>query len=365
MVGTKSSGLDIDLGNHCSALAYGWARRTFDTRQGLPGMPLAGLDGQFSNVMDFGGVRIAMTSDGIGTKTEIAERVGKFDTLGFDLVAMVVDDLAANGIEPVNLTNILDVDRLDVQVVDDLMRGLHDAARAANIAVVGGEIAELGSRVGGWGDGMHFNWCAAAMGVLAPGQNPIDGSAIRPGDVVIALQSKGFRSNGFSLVRKVLEGELGPNWHDAAYDAHQTWGQVTLTPSRLYSPLITFLRQKGFDLHGISHITGGGIPDKFARILKGNGLGAHLTNLFPPHAFMTRLQQMGNLPEEQVYRLWNMGNGMLLVVDPGDVTPVMMAIHEAGYPAMPAGVVLPEPVIRIAGKGAHASEIEYIRAPKS
>lgn len=365
MVGTTSSGLDIDLGNHCSALAYGWARRTFDTRRGLAGEPLAGMDGQFSNVMNFGGVRIAMTSDGIGTKTEIAERVGKFDTLGFDLVAMVVDDLAANGIEPVNLTNILDVDRLDVAVVDALMKGLHDAARAANIAVVGGEIAELGSRVGGWGNGMHFNWCAAAMGVLSPGQEAISGSAVRPGDVVIALASKGFRSNGFSLVRKVLEGELGPNWHDAAYDAHQTWGQVTLTPSRLYSPLITHLRQRGFDLHGISHITGGGIPDKFARILKVNGLGAYLPNLFSPHPFMSKLQAMGSLPEEQVYRLWNMGNGMLLVVDPGDVLPVLMAIHETGYPAMPAGVVIPEPVIRIAGKGVFAAEIEYQRAPKA
>lgn len=365
MVGSKSSGLDIDLGNHCSALAYGWARRTFDTRRGLAGMPLAGMDGQFSNVMDFGGVRIAMTSDGIGTKTEIAERTGIYDTLGWDLVAMVVDDLAANGIEPVNLTNILDVDRLDADIVDKLMKGLHDAARAANIAVVGGEIAELGNRIGGWGNGMHFNWCAAALGMLQPGQDPVDGSRIRPGDVVIALRSRGFRSNGFSLVRKVLEGELGPNWHDARFDADHTWGQVTLTPSRLFCPLITHLRQQGFDLHGISHITGGGIPDKFARILKGNKLGAYLPNLFPPHPFMLRLQEMGNIPEEQVYRLWNMGNGMLLVVDPGDVWPILMDIHETGYEAMPAGVVLPDPVIRIVGKGARAAEITYDRAPKA
>ena len=107
--------------------------------------------------MDFNGVKIGMTSDGIGTKIELAERTGIYNTIGFDLVAMVADDLAANGIETVNLSNILDVDFLDADIVDQLMEGLYKAAKFANITVTGGEIAELGSRIGGYGDRMHFN----------------------------------------------------------------------------------------------------------------------------------------------------------------------------------------------------------------
>jgi len=328
-------------------------------------MPVPGMDGQFSNVMDFGGVRIAMTSDGIGTKTEIAERTGVYDTLGFDLVAMVVDDLAANGIEAVNLTNILDVDQLETEIVDELMRGLCTAAKVANVTVVGGEIAELGGRVGGWGRRMHFNWCAAALGMLSVGQDPIDGSSICPGDAVISLRSRGFRSNGFSLVRKVLGDVYGPDWHMVGYDDDRTWGQIALTPSIIYAPLITQLRQRGFDIHGISHITGGGIPDKFARILRAKGLGAYLPDLFPAHPFMSRLQKMGDIPEEQAYRLWNMGNGMLVVVNPDSLSTIVRAIGEAGYEARCAGSVVAEPVIRIVGKGAKPAELSYDRSPKA
>jgi len=188
---------------------------------------------------------------------------------------------------------------------------------------------------------------------------------MKPGDAVIALRSRGFRSNGFSLVRKVLEAQLGPNWHNEKFEDGRTWGEVALTPSIIYSPLVSHLRDRGFDLHGVSHITGGGVPDKFGRILKVNGLGAFLPNLFDPHPFMKHLQGLGQLPEEQVYRLWNMGNGMLLVVDPGDLAPVLMAIHETGYQAMPAGEITPDPVIRIMGKGAAPAELSYVRAPKA
>ncbi|MFH1465496.1 MAG: AIR synthase related protein [Pseudomonadota bacterium] len=151
------SGLDTRLGDACSRAAYGWAKKSFANRAGRMGFPVFKAEGGFSNLMDYGGLRLAMTSDGIGTKVELAERLGVYDTLGHDLVAMTCDDLAAAGVEPVNLSNILDVDRLDEAVVDSLMRGLHAAAGVAGIAVVGGEIAELGDRIGGWGTGMHFN----------------------------------------------------------------------------------------------------------------------------------------------------------------------------------------------------------------
>ncbi|MDZ7821846.1 MAG: AIR synthase related protein [Candidatus Marinimicrobia bacterium] len=184
-------------------------KKPFGNRPAGEGSPVPGLDGAFSNIMDFRGVKIGMSSDGIGTKIEVAERTGIYDTLGYDLIAMTADDLAANGMETVNLTNILDVDHLDHAVVDALMRGLHDAAGVANIVITGGEIAELGGRICGYGRGMHFNWCAAGTAVLPEGTEPVDGSGISAGDSVIALKSRGFRSNGFSLLRNVMRERSG------------------------------------------------------------------------------------------------------------------------------------------------------------
>ncbi|MFH1807718.1 MAG: AIR synthase related protein, partial [Pseudomonadota bacterium] len=207
------SGLDIDLGDRCSHDAYAWARRSFGQRQGRAG-EIIDLDASFSTGLRFGAERLAMTSDGIGTKVELAERCGVYDSLGHDLVAMVVDDLVCNGVEPCALSNILDVDRLHEPTVDALMRGLHDAAALARVAVVGGEIAELGTRIGGWGPGMHFNWCATALGVLPGGRTPVDGSRVEVGDAVLALHSVGFRSNGFSLARRILQRQFGERWHE-------------------------------------------------------------------------------------------------------------------------------------------------------
>jgi len=264
---------------------------------------------------------------------------------------MVVDDLAANGIEPTGLSNILDVDHLEESTVDLLMKGLHDAALAAGIAVTGGEIAELGDRISGWGDGMHFNWCATAIGILPPYAEPIDGTAVRPGDHVIALRSAGFRSNGFSLVRRVMQQKHGDDWHQADCDG-RTWGEVLLTPSRIYAGYLSNLAAAGTRPSGIAHVTGGGIAGNLARVLAPTNLGAHLDNLFLPHEFMARLQQLGDIPDRQAYELWNMGNGMLLVTSPPETEAVLEAMERADVEARVAGIIMDKPGIEIATKTA-------------
>ncbi|MCK4813771.1 MAG: phosphoribosylformylglycinamidine cyclo-ligase, partial [Candidatus Marinimicrobia bacterium] len=308
MLKITQSGVDIDLGNQCSRKAYSWAKKTFSNRPAGEGNPELDVDGSFSNIMNFRGVKIGMASDGIGTKIELAERTGIYDTLGYDLIAMTADDLAANGMETVNMTNILDVDHLDHDIINELMRGLHAAAAFAKVVITGGEIAELGNRINGYGDKMHFNWCAAGISMLPEGMKPIDGSEIQSGDTVIALKSRGFRSNGYSLLRRIMEDKFGPTWHNAPY-YDGTWGEVLLTPSLIYSPLIAALRKTGHDLKGITHVTGGGLGDNFARVLKVSGNGAELTDIFEPLSFMPEIQRIGKVSEEQAYRLWNMGNG--------------------------------------------------------
>jgi len=360
---TKQSGTDIDLGNRCSRIAYNWAKKTFANREPGTGNPLMNMDGGFANVMDFGGVKIGMSSDGIGTKIELAERSGIYHTLGFDLIAMVADDLAANGLETVNLSNILDVDHLDADIVDELMRGLHEAANFARITVTGGEIAELGSRIGGWGDRMHFNWGATGIGMLPAGQEIINGAAIRPGDTVIALQSRGFRSNGFSLLRTIMQKQFGPLWHTQPYDESLTWGEKLLTPSLIYSPLISDLLRAGRRLHGIAHITGGGLADNLQRILKAQGLGADLNDLFPPLDVMHKVQESGGVAEAQAYRLWNMGNGMLLIVPESEAQKILKKAQENGYAAKVCGEIIKPQKIIIHSKGIHPQilETDYVK----
>ncbi|MFO0664732.1 MAG: AIR synthase-related protein [Polyangiaceae bacterium] len=341
-----SGAMGHDLQDDCSAVAYGWAKRTFDVRDGLEGRPLPAPVAPFSSMLDVLGKRIAVTSDGVGTKVEIAERMRRYDTLGHDLVAMVTDDLAANAVEPFALTNTLDVDKLDKEVVDDLMRGLHDAARIAKVAVVGGEIAELGSRIGGFGHGMHFNWCATAVGIVRPEFGFVDGSKVRPGDGIVTLHSEGLRSNGFSLARRILAQKLGESWHDELFEG-QRWGEWLLTPCRIYAPAITHLQQSGITLHGLAHITGGGFPSKFGRTLRATGSGAHLETLFPAEPFLKQLCEWGDVPAEEAYRQWNMSNGFVVVVPEPEIHKAIAALAAAGHRAQLAGHVTADPRMRI------------------
>jgi phosphoribosylformylglycinamidine cyclo-ligase len=343
----------IDEGNAASRNAYNWSKKTFGTRAGLPGEPAQDLDGGFSNEIRFGQERLGISSDGIGTKIEVAERLDKYDTLGYDLVAMTADDLIAAGFVPTNLSNIIDVNRLRYDVVDELMRGLHDACQFARIAITGGEIAELGNRIGGWpGAKMNFNWCSTAIGVLHPRlAQPLSGKTAQAGHAVVALRSPSFRSNGFSLARRTLQQLFGENWHEAPYDGadadqYATWGDAMLAPSLIYSPGVAALLDAGLPLHGVAHITGGGVADNFKRVLK-NGAGAVLDNLFTPLPAMQRLCELGNIAAEDAYLYWNMGTGMLLVTEQASAAAVVASLQASGYEAQVAGRLTAEPGVTL------------------
>ncbi len=352
------SGVNIDLGNQCSRTAYAWAKKTFNNRPAGEGNPELDVEGSFSNIMDFRGVKVGMSSDGIGTKIELAERTGIYDTIGYDLIAMTADDLAANGMETVNMTNILDVDHLDHDIINELMKGLHEAANFSHVIITGGEIAELGNRICGYGDKMHFNWCAAGVSMLPEGLKPVDGADIKPGDKVISLKSRGFRSNGYSLLRRIMEDNFGDSWHEHPY-CDGTWGEALLTPSLIYTPLISALRKAGHELKGISHITGGGLGDNFGRVLKVSGYGAILDNIYEPLPVMKAVQEIGKVSEEQAYRLWNQGNGMLLVVPAEEADAVVADAAKQQYEAKVCGEIIEEAKIHIDTKGLDPQQLSY------
>jgi phosphoribosylformylglycinamidine cyclo-ligase len=336
----KKSGVDIDLGNQSSKIAYNYAIETFPNRKGKAGAIGSKSDGGFSNLLLFGKQRIGIGSDGIGTKAEIAERTGIYDTLGYDLVAMVADDLAAMGFEPTNLSNVIDVDYLDIDIIEGLMKGLRDACNFAGIAITGGEIAELGDRVGGFGEKMHFNWSSTAIGILPDNlEEGIDGHAVKEGDIIIALKSRGFRSNGYSSIRRILREQFGDQWHNEMYDDEMSWGQKMLSPSLIYSPVVNAVIRADIELKSVVHITGGGIFDNLRRVLKINKLGAYFDNLFEPLPEMLKVQELGKVSNEDAYLWWNMGNGMLLITDKKNSDDVIKIINNNDYEAKVAGIV--------------------------
>ncbi len=337
----KKSGLDIELGNKSSKIAYNYAIETFQNRKGKRGAVASKSKGGFSNLLIFGKERIGIGSDGIGTKAELAERTGIYNTLGYDLVAMVADDLAAMGFEPTNLSNVIDVDFLDTEIIDALMKGLRDACNFAGITITGGEIAELGDRIGGYGNKMHFNWSSTAIGILPENlKEAIDGSNIKEGQKIFTLKSRGFRSNGFSSIRRILKQNFGEEWHNKPYDNKTTWGEKVLTPSLIYSPLINEIIASGTELKGIVHITGGGVFDNLRRALKLNNVGAKLNNLFKPLPEMLKIQELGNVSNEDAYLWWNMGNGMLLVADEKYTDNILQKAKQMNYDCRIAGTVI-------------------------
>lgn len=375
-----TAGYSIEEGNNASRNAYEWAQKTFATRAGKPGEPARDLAGGFSNEIRFGNERLGIGSDGIGTKIEVAERLDRYDTLGYDLIAMVADDLIVAGFVPTNLSNIIDVNTLDYTVVDELMRGLHDAAQFSQIAVTGGEIAELGNRIGGYpGARMNFNWCSTAVGVLHPSlERPLSGANVRAGQVVVALHSPSFRSNGYSLARRALTKAFGEKWHEAPYceskiknekleieseqqhTQHEkptangaqlivqpnTWGEVMLAPSLIYSPGVAAVLDAGLPVHAAAHITGGGLADNFKRVLK-NGVGAELDNLFEPLSAMQQLADLAGISPTEAYLYWNMGTGMLLVTDEAQADAVVASLRGSGYRAQVAGRITAEPGVTL------------------
>jgi phosphoribosylformylglycinamidine cyclo-ligase len=244
------------------------------------------------------------------------------------------------------VSNIIDADRLDAGTIGAMMRGLADAARACGVVVSGGEIACLGSRVGGYGPGSHVNWCATALGVIPDGRDPISGRTIEAGDAVVALRNVGLRSNGLTLARSILERAFGPHWH-LACAAVGPWGDLLLSPSVVYARGVVEVLRSGADVRGIAHITGGGIPSNLGRILAGRGLGARLDTLYAPDSWLIELARVGDVRPADAYGQWNMGNGMLLVVPKSQAQRVVAALGERRLEAQVAGAVVRDDAISI------------------
>ena len=359
------SGVNIDLGDDVSKILYNAAKQTWDNRKGRLGEVIVPFD-------DFTGVRAIDVSnlpagtlmnigfDGVGTKMELAERVKNHRTIAYDLFAMVTDDAVVRGAEPVLIGSILDVnslatsDKSFIEEVRQLAEGYIGAAKAANVAIVNGEVAELGSRVGGFGP-FNYNWGAAVVW-FAKKDRMFTGKEIKEGDYLVGLREEGFRSNGLSLVRKIMKNNHGDNWHQVPWKrGNASLADLALTPSKIYTGAVVDMfggydRQPKTEVHGVAHITGGGVPGKLGRVLKPSGLGAVIDTPFEPSEFIEYTQALGGVPDVEAYKTWNMGQGMIIVTPKPD--EVIKVATDYVIQAQNIGRVTKEQGIRIKNRGA-------------
>ena len=275
---------------------------------------------------------LMMSTDGVGTKLEIARNAGILDGVGFDLVAMVADDLVAVGARPIALTDYIAIGQINVDIVSRIVGSIASACSASGIALVGGETAEHPGVM----DREQFDISATALGVVEMGE-AIDTSRVEPGDVVIGVLSPNLRSNGFSLVRALINGRLGLD--DPFPGTTDSTARVLLEPSVVYSTAIVELLT-AVTPHGLAHITGGGLPGNVARILpERTDAVIEMSRWKTPHVFEV-LQRLDDVDDRDMYRTFNMGIGFVIVVPESTVDTTLRSLDSNGLDAKVIGRIV-------------------------
>jgi len=272
---------------------------------------------------------LVASADGVGTKLELARRLGRHDTIGQDLVAMVVDDLVVTGAEPLFLLDYVAVERLDPAVVEAIVAGVAEGCVRAGCALLGGETAEHPRLL------PPGAYDLAGFGVGAVERDAVLGAErVRPGDVVLALASSGAHSNGYSLVRRMVEGlDLA-----ADHGLGEPLGEALLRPTRIYARDVLALVE-AVEVHALCHVTGGGIPGNLPRVLP-PGLGATIdTATFAVPPVLSLVARLGPVPAAEMWRTFNMGAGMLAVLPPAAAEQAVALLTARGVPAWPCGTI--------------------------
>lgn len=337
----RDAGVDIDAGNDLVDRIGPAAART--KRPGVMGS-LGGFGALFDpRAAGFDDPVLVAATDGVGTKLRIAIDTGQLSTIGIDLVAMCVNDLICQGAEPLFFLDYFATGRLDPEAGAQVVEGIAEGCAGAGCALIGGETAEMpGMYSDGDFDLAGFAVGAAERGTLLP--QPADA-----GDVLIGLGSDGPHSNGYSLIRKIVEVS-GLGWDDPApFDAARSLGQALLTPTRLYvKPLLPLIRAG--QIKALAHITGGGLTENLPRVLP-EGLGADIDlGAWALPGVFGWLAEVGGVAEAELLRTFNSGVGMVVAVAPGESAAVLAALAEAGEAASVIGEVSAGEGVRFSGR---------------
>ncbi len=329
----EGAGVNIEAGEQAVDRIKPHVART--ERPGVAG-GIGGFGGMF-NLAAAGheGSMLVSSTDGVGTKALVATMTGRFDTIGIDLVAMCVDDLVCQGAEPLFFLDYVSVGSLDIDHMEALVSGVAEGCAQANCALIGGEMAE---HPGVMDDG-EFDLVGFSVGAVASGR-VIDGTRVEVGDVVIGIESPNLRSNGFSLARKLMFEVAGKSIDDPAWDgAEITVGQALLEPSVIYAPAVLSVAE-ALDVRAVAHITGGGLPGNLNRALPSNVDAAIDTTAWEIPPIFTELQRIGGVETAEMFRTFNMGVGMTLVVPEADADQAIALLGEHGHPAGRIGTII-------------------------
>ena len=316
----RKAGVDITAGYEGVKLMSAHVKRTV-----IPGVvsDIGGFGGLFAP--DLGGMQepvLVSGTDGVGTKLRIAQLLDKHDTVGIDCVAMCVNDIICCGANPLFFLDYIAIGKNIPEKVADIVAGVAEGCVQAGCALIGGETAEHPGMMGA----EDYDLAGFSVGIVDK-PKIIDQTAMRPGDVVLALPSSGIHSNGYSLVRKVFNVEHA-NLTLHCEDLGQTLGEALLTPTRIYvKPVLRCMEEA--TVKGVSHITGGGFFENIPRCLP-EGLAAKIDKAAiktPP--IFAMLQSMGSIPERDMFNTFNMGVGMTVIVSPDDADKALAALDDA------------------------------------
>ena len=319
----RAAGVDLDAGEEA-------VRRIGPLVRGTYRPEVVGDIGGFGGLFDIGrsGYRdplLVSATDGVGTKAEIARRTGRLDTIGRDLVAMCVDDLVCVGAAPLFFLDYLAVGRLDPGAVEGLVSGIAAGCIEAGCALIGGEMAEHPGVMAT----DQFDLVGFAVGAVER-DRVLDGSAVVVGDVLVGIESPNLRSNGFSLARRLVFDVVGHELDDPAWEgAATTLADELLDPSVIYAPAVVAALAH-HEVHAVAHVTGGGLPGNLPRVMNDKLDAVVDRSTWEVPRIFRELQAMGNVSDDEMDRVFNMGLGMVLVVPAVDVDGVVatLAAHD-------------------------------------
>jgi phosphoribosylformylglycinamidine cyclo-ligase len=327
----KDSGVDIDLGDEFVRRIKSLAESTFSPRVLTT---LGGFTACYS--LDHIGHRspvLVASTDGVGTKLKVAFMADRHDTVGIDLVAMCVNDLIVSGAQPLFFMDYIATGKLTLEKAVSIIEGIVKGCKEAGCSLIGGETAEMPGFYGL----NEYDLVGFVLGIANKGEM-IDGSQISIGDRMIRLASSGLHSNGYSLVRKILFDHLNLHVDDWIEELGRTIGEELLEPTRIYVKAVKPLNQE-FHLRGIAHITGGGIKGNLPRILpRGCKASLRKGNWQVPPIF-SFLQREGRISEEEMWRTFNNGIGMILVVEAEETESILIRLKELGERAYLIGEI--------------------------
>ena len=315
----RDAGVDIDAGNESVSLIKDAVRATY--RSEVMG-DLGGFGGLFAlNTKDYKEPVLVSGTDGVGTKLRLAFLLNKHDTIGQDAVAMCVNDILVQGAEPLFFLDYLAVGKLEPMQVAEVVTGVARACKESGCALIGGETAEMA----GFYPIGEYDIAGFSVGV-AERSKLITPARVKAGDVLLGLPSSGVHSNGYSLVRKIVFERKGFKGNEYMEELGQTIGEELLTPTRLY-PRICLPLIREFDIHGMVHITGGGFYENIPRALPDH-MGAEVNGAawtIPP--VFRLLQEWGNVDWTEMYRTFNMGIGMVLIVSSDEADRIIAQLN--------------------------------------